>query len=155
VDVLEAVAAGRWPSDLSLRDHVRQCGVCEDLAAVATAFALADEAARPATDDLPSSDLVWWRAQHRARAESAAMAARPLTVAHGVGGAVALGLVAALVAQAPWHVLATWADTVVAAASMVRMPQPDALSWLTRGASLAIGVWLILTPVVVFLASED
>ena len=46
---------------------------------------------------LPAAGQVWWRAQVRARHDAAAVAARPVMVAQAVGGAAALGLVAAVV----------------------------------------------------------
>jgi len=40
----------------------------------------------------PSSAIVWWRAQMRARQEAARAVERPLTIAHGVAIACGIGL---------------------------------------------------------------
>ena len=44
----------------------------------------------------PSSAIVWWRAQMRARQEAARAVERPLTIAHGVAIACGIGLFLAI-----------------------------------------------------------
>ena len=95
-DVLTMVYTGQWPerAPAELRAHVDTCALCADLATVSLAI---DEAnAAPHVPALPSSGIVWWRAQLRARQEAAQQVVRPITVAQaaflavvgGVSGAV-------------------------------------------------------------------
>ena len=95
-DVLDAVAAQRWPdrSDEALRVHVRQCAVCGDLAEVATV--LRDDRDRAFEGvRVPPSGLGWWRAEMRARHEAARSVTRPIAWLHlaAIAGAVALFVV--------------------------------------------------------------
>jgi hypothetical protein len=60
---------------------------------VADAIAAESSAARHEAQP-PSSAIVWWRAQMRARQEAAAAINRPLTIAHGVAIACLIGLFA-------------------------------------------------------------
>ena len=48
----------------------------------------------------PSSAIVWWRAQMRARQEAANAVERPLTIVHGVAIACGLGLLLSVVGTA-------------------------------------------------------
>jgi hypothetical protein len=48
----------------------------------------------------PSSAIVWWRAQMRARQEAARTVERPLTVVHGLAIACGAGLLLSLVSTA-------------------------------------------------------
>ena len=48
----------------------------------------------------PSSAIVWWRAQLRARQEGAKAAERPLTIVHGVAIASGVGLLLSVVGMA-------------------------------------------------------
>src|SRR4030095_3916888 len=89
-DLWDAIAAGRWPdaADATLRAHVVNCAACRDLALVAGSLQRdASEVARDATP--PSSAIVWWRAQMRARQEAAHAADPPITVVHGPAVALA------------------------------------------------------------------
>ena len=103
-DLLDAIAADRWPSRCGdrLQHHVAGCSTCADLAVIAPVMkgAVTElwDAAR-----IPSSGTVWWRAQTRARREAAREAARPVTVAHAFGfGAVLVALAALIWVTAPW-----------------------------------------------------
>jgi hypothetical protein len=112
-DVLDAIAAERWPDrcDAELSAHVAGCAICTDVAAVARAFREEHEAAwRDAR--VPPSGRVWWRAEMRARQEAARKAAEPITVVQGIAGACAAGIVAALIGivwPAVWESLGVWA----------------------------------------------
>ncbi|HYT74877.1 MAG TPA: hypothetical protein VEL79_09035 [Vicinamibacterales bacterium] len=48
----------------------------------------------------PSSAIVWWRAQMRARQEAARVAERPLTIVHALAVACGAGLVLSLIGTA-------------------------------------------------------
>jgi hypothetical protein len=102
-EILDALAADaaveNWTADL--REHAEACEICRDVVAVALPL-LQEHRAVVATAQPPSSGVVWWRAQMRARHEAAAMATRPITVVQAlavVAGTVVL--LAILSAAAP------------------------------------------------------
>ena len=65
------------------------------------ADAIAAEAARARGEAaVPSSAIVWWRAQMRARQEAARAAERPITVVHGLAIACLSGLALSLAGTA-------------------------------------------------------
>lgn len=63
--------------------------------AIAAEAALARQEAAP-----PSSAIVWWRAQMRARQEAAQAAGRPITIVHGLAIACGAGLTLSLIGSA-------------------------------------------------------
>ena len=75
--------------DLEPTDAEIEAIVAEAIAAEAT---LAKSEAQP-----PSSAIVWWRAQMRARQEAAQMVERPLTIVHALAISCGIGVLAALV----------------------------------------------------------
>ncbi|HKR63315.1 MAG TPA: hypothetical protein VJZ00_06250 [Thermoanaerobaculia bacterium] len=79
-EVLSAITAGRWPErcDAELRAHVTSCGICGDLATVASAIA-EDGASAMRNAPIPSSGAVWWRVQRRTQLEAARNAKRAIT----------------------------------------------------------------------------
>ena len=85
---------GNQRHDLEPTDAEIEAIVAEAIAAEA-AFARSEAAP-------PSSAIVWWRAQMRARQEAALTAERPITIVHGVaiaaGAGVALSLIGTAVA---------------------------------------------------------
>jgi hypothetical protein len=97
-ELLDALHASAWPECAApeLQAHVAECGACAALAAIV--LPLLDEH-RSATREarVPSSAIVWWRAQHRARLEAARVAAQPIAVLQYVAGACLAGLLAAAV----------------------------------------------------------
>ena len=63
--------------------------------------AIAAEAALARTEATPpSSAIVWWRAQMRARQEAAQIAERPITIVHGLAIASGAGLMLGLLGYA-------------------------------------------------------
>jgi hypothetical protein len=65
------------------------------------AEAIAAEAALARTEAAPpSSAIVWWRAQMRARQEAAHAAERPITIVHGVAIACGVGVALSLIGTA-------------------------------------------------------
>jgi hypothetical protein len=63
--------------------------------------AIAAEAAMARTEAAPpSSAIVWWRAQMRARQEAARIADRPITIVHGLAIASGAGLLMGLLGYA-------------------------------------------------------
>jgi hypothetical protein len=75
-----------------LTDAQIEAIVAEAMAAEAS---LASSEAQP-----PSSAIVWWRAQMRARQEAAQLAEKPITVVHALAIAVGIGLMLSVVGYA-------------------------------------------------------
>jgi len=94
-ELLEALQSSRWPEtcDSSLREHVASCGSCIDLLTVAAPL-LDEHFALMRDANVPSSAIVWWRAQMRSRREAAATASQPISVVFGIAVACAAGLLA-------------------------------------------------------------
>jgi hypothetical protein len=146
-DVLDAVAAGRWPrrADADLRQHVDGCGICQDVAAVFAVIA-EDRDAAEAELVVPHSSIVWWRAQIRAREEAAATAARPIAV---VQIAAVVCLIAAAVALAP--VALTTLEVAAASTSSIA-------AWLAPRAAAVVNTFSLVTgmaqPILPFAAAS-
>lgn len=139
-EALDLVRAGRWPDscDDETRSHIRACVDCGESVQVASMIA-ADYHSAMRSAPVPSSGLVWWRAQRRARAEAERTATRVITVVQGAS--VAIGVAVAVAVVGP--------DSVSRAfAFLSAMPgwSLPLLGVLT--ASLA------LTPVAVYLAAS-
>ena len=94
-EVLDALQSARWPdaTDASLREHVHACGACSDLLAVAAPL-LDEHHVLVREAQVPSSAIVWWRAQMRSKREAAERAAQPITVVQGITFACIAGLLA-------------------------------------------------------------
>ena len=155
VDVIDAVTSRRWPdrADADLRAHVAACAICADVADVASALQDDREAAFAAPLPLLPADVVWFRAQARARAEAARQAARPIAVMQGIGLAVATAVISLLIG-----VVAVWvwqrADVLVAWPTLDPFGL-DSMSMAIRGVLLAVGLWLVLAPVAVYFAATE
>jgi hypothetical protein len=151
-DLLDALAEGRWPEtcDQELRAHVASCAICTDIATVALPL-LSDRHAAVQRADVPTSAIVWWRAQMRARQEAARVATRPITVVQGVSAAAFFALAIA--------VIVNFAPAIASAVSLPSVPsEVPSLSSLvpTTFAGLllagALGVSLLLGPIAIYLA---
>jgi predicted anti-sigma-YlaC factor YlaD len=131
-DILRAVGSGHVDDDV--RGHIAECDACADLMAVASAVA-DDRRALMREAPIPSSALVWWRANLRARQEAARVAVRAATL-------VQVALIAAAI--------------VVAVVVLgVSLPVIDMRPLLTIPI-FAFLAWLILAPVAVYFAvTED
>lgn len=94
-ELLDALRTSRWPEtcDATLRDHVASCVSCTDLVAVAVPL-LDEHRALMHDANVPSSAIVWWRAQMRSRSEAADKAGQPISVVFGIAAACAAGLLA-------------------------------------------------------------
>ena len=159
-DVWEAVATGRWPDHVEspLSRHVRECASCADVVDVTSAL-LADAVTARAESAPPSSAIVWWRVQMRARQEAARAAERPLTVVHALAIACAAGLLVGLIGlagawireAAPWVVSSPTAT--LGALKSAHLPMTDAwgaLPWI------ALAATLLLAPIAVYvIVTED
>ena len=157
-DLVDAIATNRWPerADEELRQHVALCSICADLVEVVRP--LLDEGEH-ATEEvrLPPANVVWWRAQIRARNEATRAATRPLTIAHGAAiasvVAVAIGL-----AITAWARLDGWRESLRSFAGYVlsiEMPLPGFLAQHAVGLALVAATCLIVAPLVVYFAVLD
>jgi predicted anti-sigma-YlaC factor YlaD len=125
-ELWDAIAAGRWPdtAEPNLSAHVASCLACRDLVLVAGSLRRdrreLDRAATP-----PTSAIVWWRAQMRARHEAAHAADRPITVVQALAIASAAGLLLGLLGSvAAWvrgsaGSLSLWSASLAGAASQL------------------------------------
>ena len=154
-DVIDAVTSQRWPerADAELRAHVAACTICADVAQVAAALVEDRDAALIEAGQLPSADVVWFRAQARARADASREAARPIAIMQALGLAGATGVVSLLIGVVAYWVWqrADWLSTLPSLEPL----DVDVMSFAIRGVLLAIGLWLILAPVAVYLVASD
>src|SRR4030095_2380981 len=82
--------------------HIAQCTICADVLEVALALH-EDRASAHVQAQIPSADLMWWRAEIRARQEAVRKASRPISFVAAFGAASAIGVVVALLSRAwPW-----------------------------------------------------
>ena len=96
-DVVAAVLSRRWESASDeLKQHAAACEICCDVVAIARLISSDQERARYEAR-VPAAGQVWWRAAVRARLEAAQAVARPLTWLHGIAGACAIGVAAAVI----------------------------------------------------------
>ena len=158
-DVVARVLSNTIESDEELRLHASQCEVCRDAAAVA---ALLHEEERLARRDVqvPAAGQVWWRAAIRARVEAVQAAERPLTWLHGLAGAIAVGLVAALLTfawpsverAASWIASQSWSIDLGSGGTAQMM-----LAALQRSlpAALMILAFGVLAPIAIYFALSD
>jgi predicted anti-sigma-YlaC factor YlaD len=148
-DLLDAVAARRWPdrADPAVREHVGGCTICSDVAEIATAFFMEREHAHSEAA-VPPASLVWWRSQIRAREESARLAVRPIALVQAVATASVSDWVREMI-------------TTFGAGTWWASPRDLSLSWMLGAAAyatlplLAVGMWIVIAPVVVYFALDD
>lgn len=93
--MLDALQASRWPDacDATLRAHVAGCVPCAELIALVKPL-LEEHRALVQEAPVPSSAIVWWRAQMRSHREAAERAAQPISLVQGIAAACAVGLLA-------------------------------------------------------------
>jgi hypothetical protein len=158
-DVIDALATGRWPSRVAdeLRQHVVSCQICGDTLAVAGPI-LAERDSFSTEAHVPSSAVMWWRAQMRAKQEAAREATRPVNVAHTVGAICAVALAVALIVIFSPLVRGWTVNTIDSlTGDVARVGLQSALlsqGWLMP--ALLAGVWLVLTPLAIYFAlAED
>jgi uncharacterized protein (DUF2062 family) len=148
-DVLDALASQRWPqrAERELVEHVASCEICRDVLVVAAAMR-EDHDATWREASLPSSGQVWWRAEMRARQQAIRDASRPIAVAYGVAAVAAL-VVLAIAAWFAWPVAHEFV------ASIVATPKTTLESPITLPLLLAVGAFLIVAPVALYLVLSD
>lgn len=152
-DVIDAITSRRWPerADAELRAHVARCEICADVAEVAGALAHERDIAAEEAVDLPSAQVVWFRAQMRARAEAARRASLPMAWMQALSAACLAGVVATVLGSAAWWLqltppdIATWRGYVTGLSLS---------STAVQGALIMLGA-LVLAPITVYLVSAD
>ena len=159
-DLLDALASERWPdrSGEDLRAHVSSCAVCSDVLAVALPLLREHEAAG-AEVQVPTSAVVWWRAQARARQEAARAAARPIAVAQGLAFACVAGLAAAFGSFA-LPLLRGWTAALPDVKDLASLAPAGlaALQSLTPTSALAwtmLVLCLVVAPAAIYFATSD
>jgi len=107
VEVGAAVRAGQWPTGCAeeLREHVRGCAACGELAVVASALQ-AERSVALAQARLGSPGVIWWRAQVRRRQAAMEAVARPVWGAQVF--ALVVGVVVAVAVGVVWVPLVGW-----------------------------------------------
>ena len=131
-DVLRAIGSAHV--DDELRAHIDTCAGCADLFTIASAV-VDDRRELMREAPIPSSGLMWWRANALARQEARRVAVRTATIVQ-----------AALIAVA----------VIVAVGVLGATPPPIDVRALLTIPVFAFTAWLILAPVAVFLAlTED
>jgi hypothetical protein len=154
-DVIDAIASRRWPERAGdeLRAHVASCEVCADVAEVAGAMNAEHDVAWTEAAVLPPAHVVWLRAQARARSAAARQAARPIAVMQALGLASAAGVISVVIGLIAYWV---WARSEWLLAMPTLEPiGVESMGFAIRGTLLAIGLWLVLAPVAVYLVASD
>ena len=116
-----------------------ECPICGPLAALAAQ--VRDDFERAAREArVPTAEIVWWRAQIRAREHAARAAVTPIVVAEGLGAAAAVGLLLAFAGQ-------------TALPSLTSLSFGNAsLGLPLLAVGLAAGCWAVLAPVLLYFA---
>jgi hypothetical protein len=163
-EALEAAVRGWWPDRAGedLVAHVATCESCADLLVVATALQAEREEAAAAIR-VPPAELVWWRAQLRARQQGVDRASRPILFTHGLAlvstvvGAILIGpLALAWVGTWSAGLNGAWSflsGLVAAVPIPTSWPDLSGADGLLRWAiPVALAAWLALAPVAIYLA---
>ena len=121
--------------------------------AIAAEAALASSEAQP-----PSSAIVWWRAQMRARQEAARLAEQPITIVHALSIAAGIGLVLSLIGYWVAGVKGSlaWASAVwhSAAAAAGSLPLDLTSRWVAVSLSAAL-VTVVIASIATYVIYAD
>ena len=151
--LLTALQSSRWPHacDSELRVHVEGCASCAQLVELAQAL-LEDHKALVAEAQVPSSAIVWWRAQMRSRREAAHVVTQPMTFVQGLILACAAGLIVAAVGFFAPTFRGAFEWLGGAAESLPRLAIPLPADALASPIIMAAGAALLLCAIVLPLA---
>lgn len=140
---------------------VPDCSSCAEIAAIAQAFT-DDRNVLVRQAQVPSSAIVWWRAQMRSRREAAEAAAQPITWVQGIALACAAGILIALVGFfAPTFMKALeWAmGTSLPAPSFslpsIGLPEEPLTNPIVIALVAALGLSAIVLPVVLYFTFRE
>ena len=89
---------------------------------------------------VPTPEIVWWRAQMRAREEAARTAARPIFFTQALAVAALIGLLVSVVGRLTLPVM-SWAGFPELPAALPILP-----------IAIAVGCWLIVAPAALYFA---
>lgn len=89
---------------------------------------------------VPTAEIVWWRAQMRAREEAARAAARPILLTQALAVAALIGLLVAVAGRLTIPVL-SWPELSMITGGIPLLP-----------IAIVAACWLVLAPVAVYLA---
>jgi hypothetical protein len=147
--------------DCTHESMVEGCPSCAEIAAIAEAFS-DDRSTLVREAHIPSSAIVWWRAQMRSRREAAEAAAQPITWAQGLILACAAGiLVAAIGFFAPTFMKALeWAmGTSLPAPSLslpaFGLPEEPFTNPIVVALVAALGLSAIVLPIVLYFTFRE
>ncbi|HEY0872094.1 MAG TPA: hypothetical protein VGD94_01385 [Vicinamibacterales bacterium] len=159
-ELLDALQTSR-PADLPepLHEHVAGCARCSETLSVVGAL-LAEREALMREAAVPSSAIVWWRAQMRSRREAAAAAARPISYAQGILVACAAGLLATLLGiyVPAFREGMSWIADAADGWSAFSLPIPSAdvvSDPLVLAGIAALGLCALILPVLLYFAFHE
>ena len=161
-ELLESLQTS-WPEGCpdGLRSHVEACASCGALLDVALAVQ-GEHAASVHDASVPSSAVMWWRLQMRARREATVRAFQPIAVVQAVTLACAVGVLAAVIGRVVPDAsrVATWLGALgksAAAAGAASIPSTAAQLLSPGGIALGLAgaLVLVVTPVAIYLALGD
>ena len=116
-----------------------ECSECAEAAALVTLLRQEFEhTARQAR--VPTPEIVWWRAQMRAREEATRAAARPILVTQAIAAAALVGLLISVLSRITLPTLSLAAF----------VPVPLSLPLLLLAA--AVACWLVIAPLALYFA---
>lgn len=146
-ELLTALKKPRWAEDAdpALRAHVAGCTSCSQLVDLAEAL-LDDHHALVSEAQVPSSAIVWWRAQMRSRREAARVVTQPMTFVQGLIWACAAGLT---VAAAGFFIPTFRGATEWLSAAAAALPR---VSWSLPAGALANPIIMAAAAALVFCA---
>jgi hypothetical protein len=158
-ELLDALQTSQWPDacDASLREHVEGCRSCSELLAVVAPL-LEEQAMLVQEAAVPSSAIVWWRAQMRSRREAAEEAGRPISFVQGISLACAAGLLAtALGLFAPTFQRSfVWLTDVISWPGLSFAAAAETLaSPIVLAAIAAVGLCAIVAPIALYFTFRE
>ena len=130
-----------------------------EIAAI-VAESIAAEAAMAAVEaQPPSSAIVWWRAQMRARREALELAEKPITIVHALSIAAGIGLMLSVVGYAVAGVKGSlgWAVNVWQSMAAIAAALPIDLTgrWLSLGLTATLVSVLVASVAAYFIYADD
>lgn len=156
-ELLAALAGARWPDACgnALRAHVHGCRSCTELVILSSAL-LDDHRALVQEASVPSSAIVWWRAQMRSRREAEERAAQPITVIQGLAAACAAGLLLAAAGyfSPAFRTALLWVFEMAGSLKGTAPPM-TALVPLGLGIVAAVCLALIVAPLALYFALRE
>ena len=116
-----------------------------------------DQRALAEDANIPSSAIVWWRAQSQARSEAREKAERPMTLVQGIAAACAGGLMAtaAGIYVPTFRRALEWLTDLVRDAAGLPIPAEPLSSPIILALIAAMAVCALLTPVALYFTLRE